>query len=133
MFDVALWRVSGHWDNYRSNMYGVSPVEALESKEDELRVLHKGFSGAKDRPEHHHDGEGDSAAVSDDKRREWEVRRALLPTGDYGLKPMNCPGHCLLYMASPRSYRDLPIRLADFSPLHRNETSGSLGGLTRLR
>ena len=51
----------------------------------------------------------------------------------YGLKPMNCPGHCLLFQSQKRSYRDLPIRYADFSPLHRNEVSGSLSGLTRLR
>ena len=51
----------------------------------------------------------------------------------YGLKPMNCPGHCLLYSTQPRSYRDLPVRYADFSPLHRNEVSGSLSGLTRVR
>ncbi|RFU23579.1 hypothetical protein B7463_g12760, partial [Scytalidium lignicola] len=52
---------------------------------------------------------------------------------EYGLKPMNCPGHCLLFASQRRSYRDLPIRFADFSPLHRNEVSGSLSGLTRVR
>ncbi|KAL8682975.1 MAG: hypothetical protein Q9186_001054 [Xanthomendoza sp. 1 TL-2023] len=52
---------------------------------------------------------------------------------EYGLKPMNCPGHCLLFKSQKRSYKDLPIRYADFSPLHRNERSGSLSGLTRLR
>jgi threonyl-tRNA synthetase len=51
----------------------------------------------------------------------------------YGLKPMNCPGHCLIFKAQRHSYRDLPIRYADFSPLHRNEVSGSLSGLTRVR
>ncbi|KAH8813312.1 hypothetical protein F5884DRAFT_668729 [Xylogone sp. PMI_703] len=52
---------------------------------------------------------------------------------EYGLKPMNCPGHCLLFASQRRSYRDLPIRFADFSPLHRNEISGALSGLTRVR
>lgn len=52
---------------------------------------------------------------------------------DYGLKPMNCPGHCLIFKSTARSYRDLPVRYADFSPLHRNEVSGSLSGLTRVR
>ncbi|KAK0673375.1 hypothetical protein QBC41DRAFT_241875 [Cercophora samala] len=52
---------------------------------------------------------------------------------EYGLKPMNCPGHCLLFSSQKRSYRDLPIRYADFSPLHRNENTGSLTGLTRVR
>ncbi|RDA86861.1 hypothetical protein CP532_1417 [Ophiocordyceps camponoti-leonardi (nom. inval.)] len=52
---------------------------------------------------------------------------------EYGLKPMNCPGHCLIFKSKVRSYRDLPIRYADFSPLHRNEVSGALSGLTRVR
>ena len=52
---------------------------------------------------------------------------------EYGLKPMNCPGHCVLYGSERRSYRDLPIRYAEFSPLHRNEISGALSGLTRVR
>lgn len=39
--------------------------------------------------------------------------------GLFGLKPMNCPGHCLIFDSTPKSYRDLPLRLADFSPLHR--------------
>jgi threonyl-tRNA synthetase len=53
--------------------------------------------------------------------------------GDYGLKPMNCPGHCLIFASKLHSYRDLPVRYADFSPLHRNEISGALSGLTRVR
>ncbi|KAL8793272.1 MAG: hypothetical protein Q9195_004132 [Heterodermia aff. obscurata] len=53
--------------------------------------------------------------------------------GRYSLKPMNCPGHCLLYKSRNRSWRELPIRYADFAALHRNETSGSLSGLTRVR
>lgn len=52
---------------------------------------------------------------------------------EYGLKPMNCPGHCIIFGAHRHSYRDLPIRYADFSPLHRNEVSGALSGLTRVR
>ncbi|CAH8388575.1 unnamed protein product [Eruca vesicaria subsp. sativa] len=51
----------------------------------------------------------------------------------FGLKPMNCPGHCLMFQHKVRSYRDLPIRLADFGVLHRNEASGALSGLTRVR
>ncbi|CCH61504.1 hypothetical protein TBLA_0E04510 [Henningerozyma blattae CBS 6284] len=51
----------------------------------------------------------------------------------YGLKPMNCPGHCVIYKRFDRSYNELPLRFADFSPLHRNEASGALSGLTRLR
>lgn len=52
---------------------------------------------------------------------------------EFGLKPMNCPGHCLLFGHRIRSYRELPIRIADFGVLHRNELSGALTGLTRVR
>ncbi|XP_070007003.1 threonine--tRNA ligase, mitochondrial 1-like [Nicotiana sylvestris] len=52
---------------------------------------------------------------------------------EYALKPMNCPGHCLIFNHRGRSYRELPLRLADFGVLHRNEISGSLTGLTRVR
>mmetsp|Transcript_6212 Transcript_6212/g.8231 ORF Transcript_6212/g.8231 Transcript_6212/m.8231 type:complete len:777 (+) Transcript_6212:58-2388(+) len=52
---------------------------------------------------------------------------------EFGLKPMNCPGHCLMFANSLKSYRELPIRMADFGVLHRNELSGALTGLTRVR
>ncbi|KAM6202383.1 threonine--tRNA ligase 2, cytoplasmic [Rhynchocyon petersi] len=51
----------------------------------------------------------------------------------FALKPMNCPGHCLMFAHRLRSWRELPIRLADFGVLHRNELSGTLTGLTRVR
>lgn len=51
----------------------------------------------------------------------------------FGIKPMNCPGHCLMFDNQVRSYRDMPIRYADFGVLHRNEISGALSGLTRVR
>jgi hypothetical protein len=70
----------------------------------------------------------------------WEKFREnmfLIP-GDvedqtYGIKPMNCPGHMLLFGSELRSYRDLPIRYAEAAPLHRNELTGTLHGLTRVR
>jgi len=52
---------------------------------------------------------------------------------EWAMKPMNCPGHCLMFGSAIRSYRDLPIRYADFGVLHRNELSGALTGLTRVR
>jgi threonyl-tRNA synthetase len=52
---------------------------------------------------------------------------------DFGLKPMNCPGHCVLYAQTPHSYRELPLRLAEAGNLHRNELSGTLHGLLRVR
>ncbi|CAH7667436.1 threonyl-tRNA synthetase [Phakopsora pachyrhizi] len=51
----------------------------------------------------------------------------------FALKPMNCPGHCLIFGSRERSYRELPLRMADFGVLHRNEASGALSGLTRVR
>ncbi|KAE8617575.1 hypothetical protein XENTR_v10009123 [Xenopus tropicalis] len=51
----------------------------------------------------------------------------------FALKPMNCPGHCLMFGHRPRSWRELPLRFADFGVLHRNELSGTLSGLTRVR
>jgi threonyl-tRNA synthetase len=70
----------------------------------------------------------------------WEKFREnmFLIAGDaadqtYGIKPMNCPGHMLLFGSQLRSYRDLPIRYAEAAPLHRNEPTGTLHGITRVR
>jgi len=52
---------------------------------------------------------------------------------ELGIKPMNCPGHCLVFRSKKRSYRELPLRLAEFSRLHRNERTGSLHGMHRVR
>lgn len=51
----------------------------------------------------------------------------------FALKPMNCPGHCLMFDHRPRSWKEMPVRFADFGVLHRNELSGALSGLTRVR
>jgi threonyl-tRNA synthetase len=69
----------------------------------------------------------------------WEKFRDnmfLIPLDDeqlFAIKPMNCPGHMLLFGSSLRSYRDLPLRYAEAAPLHRNELAGALHGLTRVR
>ena len=69
----------------------------------------------------------------------WEKFREnmfLIPIDDeqtFGIKPMNCPGHMLLFGSQLRSYRDLPLRYAEAAPLHRNELAGALHGLTRVR
>jgi threonyl-tRNA synthetase len=69
----------------------------------------------------------------------WEKFREhmfLIPLGDeqvYAIKPMNCPGHMLLFGHALRSYRELPLRYAEAAPLHRNELAGALHGLTRVR
>jgi threonyl-tRNA synthetase len=68
----------------------------------------------------------------------WEkYREHMFTTESEGrsmaLKPMNCPGHCQLYLMRPHSYRDLPVRYSEPGPLHRNELSGALHGLLRVR
>lgn len=93
IYKRSLWEKSGHWANYKDDMF---------------EVLGRGATGTKEGGE-----------IGEDE--------------EYGLKPMNCPGHCLLFKRQARSYKDLPIRYADFSPLHRNEVSGALSGLTRVR
>jgi threonyl-tRNA synthetase len=80
VLDVSLWKRSGHWDNFRENMF------ATESE-----------------------------------------------SRDYAVKPMNCPGHVQVFNQGVRSYRELPLRLAEFGACHRNEPSGALHGLMRVR
>jgi threonyl-tRNA synthetase len=80
LYDAQLWRISGHWDKYRENMF-----------------------------------------VTSDQERPLAI------------KPMNCPGHCVLYGMAHHSYRDLPVRYAEPGLLHRNEPSGVLHGLLRVR
>lgn len=103
IYKKSLWAASGHLDNYADDMFSVT----AGGKRDEGRP--GGCCGG-DRA----DAEGGAG-------------------DEYGLKPMNCPGHCLIFKSKPHSYRDLPVRYADFSPLHRNEVSGALSGLTRVR
>jgi threonyl-tRNA synthetase len=85
VLDEELWHRSGHWDNYRDNMFFVEPSE-----------------------------------------REGDERR-------YALKPMNCPGACLVFGSERHSYRELPLRLAEFGDVSRYEREGVLHGLLRVR
>jgi threonyl-tRNA synthetase len=89
-----MFHTSGHWDNFRENMF-----LTLDPEADEPRI--------------------------DTGPEGWRM--------GYGVKPMNCPGHTFIYRADKRSYRDLPLRIAEFSRLHRAERSGVLHGLTRAR
>ena len=59
--------------------------------------------------------------------------RLAIDEEEFALKPMNCPSHVLLFQNRRRSYRELPMRIADFCPLHRNEVKGVLSGMTRVR
>jgi threonyl-tRNA synthetase len=95
VFKNELWHTSGHWDNFRENMFLTTDREGAE---------------------------GDQIDSSSEGWRKG-----------YAFKPMNCPGHTFVYRAEKRSYRDLPLRIADFGRLHRGERSGTLHGLTRVR
>ncbi len=97
IFRNQMFNTSGHWENFRENMFLSPDPEA----------------------------EGDDAHRVDTGPEGW--RRG------YGVKPMNCPGHTFVYKAEKRSYRDLPLRFAEFTALHRAERSGVLHGLSRVR
>lgn len=98
-----LWKTSGHWEHYKDDMFQVLA-------------------------EHHKD---ETAAPTDASKEHTHIHDE--DSQVYGLKPMNCPGHCLMFSKHEHSFRDLPVRFSDFSPLHRNESSGALSGLTRVR
>ena len=103
LFNQALWKTSGHWDHYRENMFLVQP-------------------------------DGESTASAGDDGGEAAASAADDPGGaQYALKAMNCPGHMLMFASEGRSYRDLPLRFHDQGVLHRQEASGVLSGLTRVR
>ena len=103
VFNKALWETSGHWDHYRENMF------LLKS-----------------------DGEPSAPAADDDGKSPGSAADGK--TGaEYALKAMNCPGHMLMFASEGRSYRDLPLRFHDQGVLHRQEASGVLSGLTRVR
>jgi threonyl-tRNA synthetase len=105
MYDVDLWKTSGHWQHYQDDMF------QLKVKEDATEPMPLADAAP-----------GPPKGVEADKDK-----------GVFALKPMNCPGHCLMYRDEERSYRELPWRVADFGVLHRNEASGALSGLTRVR
>ena len=108
IYKEELWRQSGHWDNYKDDMFTVERGQR-QAKTAALAIFR---GGRLQTPTETHDSN---------------------VTETYGLKPMNCPGHCILFRSKRRSYKELPIRYAEFSPLHRNEISGALSGLTRVR
>ena len=71
--------------------------------------------------------------AKDDESKLTALKNWLHAQEGYLLKPMNCPHHIQIYKAQPRSYRDLPVRLAEFGTVYRFEQSGELGGMTRVR
>jgi threonyl-tRNA synthetase len=117
IFDKALWERSGHWANYRENMFMAFGADAAEDVHDGRTPRGIPLS--------------DVFVSASDKTKEKLAGSHL----DYvcGCKAMNCPSHCVMFGAQRRSYRELPLRIADFGRLHRYERSGVTHGLTRVR
>lgn len=110
VFDKALWERSGHWENYRDNMFLAFGSDAMSVEGERGIPMRDVFPLPA----------GSKAA---DARMDYVC----------GCKAMNCPSHCLLFAADLKSYRDLPLRMADFGRLHRYERSGVTHGLSRVR
>ncbi|MFO0680948.1 MAG: threonine--tRNA ligase [Sandaracinus sp.] len=109
IFDKQLFLTSGHLPNYAENMY--------------FAMTREDFEGiAKHVP-----GE-----LADNMSKQQRIE-AVEAEARFGIKPMNCPSHCLIFAMEQRSYRQLPLRMADFGRLHRYERSGVTQGMTRVR
>jgi threonyl-tRNA synthetase len=142
---VEMYETSGHFPYYRDSQFTpifghdagqivdflirkLDPVDASVphdlSAEGEARLIEAarlaGFDGAYD--------PADPAEKRLADLRAWSRQQER-----YLLKPMNCPHHIMIYKSKPRSYRDLPVRLAEFGTVYRYEQSGELGGMTRVR
>jgi threonyl-tRNA synthetase len=120
IFDNELFLRSGHLPAYAENMFMAATIENLERIDAKFERLTQSAAAGEAQPPV---DPKDHAA-----RARWidsELR--------YGVKPMNCPSHCLMFGMTRRSYRELPMRIADFGRLHRFERSGVTQGLTRVR
>lgn len=117
IFDKVLWERSGHWQNYRDNMFLSFGADALEEP-----PVGRSAKGPQ---------LGDVFSPKDPAVREQANKLHM----DYvcGCKAMNCPSHCVMFSSQRRSYRELPMRMADFGRLHRYERSGVTHGLARVR
>ena len=121
-----LWMKSGHYDNYRENMF---PVFLKWPNNDSIMYeIKKEDLGEGEFPL----GWGwviDKEKFQNEKGQlEWkEIDQS------FSCKSMNCPGHCALFNLSPKNFTQLPLRIAEFGTLHRNEAQGSLRGLLRVR
>jgi len=112
VFDKKLFETSGHWENYQDNMF-------LSVTRDAYQDIVAGNPEA-------------LAAIAGKPAEEW-FTSWVEGSVRAGLKPMNCPSHCLIFGQRKRSYRELPWRVADFGRLHRYERGGVVHGLARVR
>ncbi|MBN2081386.1 threonine--tRNA ligase, partial [bacterium] len=118
------WHTSGHIQNYRDNMFMVYSLDEL----DQGLLKPGGADGGKPA------SSASAPACADD---EGASAGACAPAdsgiGNYGLKPMNCPGHVMMYNVGTKSYRDLPVRYFEFGTVYRYERAGTLHGMLRVR
>ncbi|MET0390943.1 MAG: threonine--tRNA ligase [Polyangiales bacterium] len=124
IFDRELFIQSGHLPAYSENMFMAATVENLEritARIERGAAAAAVTATAEVKPTPH----GDTPPADTAHWISNELR--------FGVKPMNCPSHCLLFGMTRRSYRELPMRIADFGRLHRFERSGVVQGLTRVR
>jgi len=147
---LKLYRTSGHFPYYKDSQF--PPL--FES--DRARVLNELWEASRERGDAEGFNDRERAALGELGRLDgstetrlqekgysaasgqWDANRraveALLEEGDgYLLKPMNCPHHIRIYASRPRSYRDLPFRVAEYGTVYRYEQSGELSGMTRVR
>lgn len=119
VYSKRLWETSGHWEHYQEDMFCVTDLRTLEEIASSTAADAQSQPEAGTAPSHLHDagvGAGSCADLT-------HVALGNDMAGLKGLKPMNCPGHCLIFADTQLSHHDLPLRLAEFSPLHRNEVS----------
>ena len=132
IFSGKLFEKSGHLQHFAKDMYPV--LDSLEPQ----RLPAQPHTEGKSEPQGQNPSEeaNPSGALYKDEEKSPQGFPSQKAGGIKGysfLKPMNCPGHCLLYKKERKSYRNLPWRVADFGRLHRRESGGSLHGLTRVR
>ena len=108
VYNAKLWMTSGHWEHYSVSIFR---SRFYQLKNEFNFIIFYLF-----------------VCFQQENMFQFEVEKEK-----YALKPMNCPGHCLMFASRTRSWRELPLRFADFGVLHRNELSGALTGLTRVR
>ncbi len=142
---IELYKTSGHYPYYKDSQFpplrllsdpAMALVDGLEkgTLDDEAQKKLLRDAGI---PEHLGDNQAGAAATvtywSLDPAGRVGYVQDLGVSEEYLLKPMNCPHHIQIFAAQPRSYRDLPVRLAEFGTVYRYEQSGELSGLTRVR
>lgn len=129
MIDRKLWEMSGHWEHFKENMFCFESNKENnnESQKDcvkkDLKDSDKVSVNNLSTNEEDKDGHRNDAQSSD--RNEFG--------SVFALKPMNCPAHTQIFKSSIRSYKELPLRFFEFGCCHRNEPSGSLHGIMRVK